>query len=59
MTDLVPSAGLISLSDKTASTSWPRPARHGVEIVSTGGTRAKLRELASGARHCDLTGFPR
>ena len=34
-------------------------ARHKVELVSTGGTAAKLRELGSEAHDIsDLTGFP-
>ena len=61
MTDLVPvKRALISLSDKSGLDSLARGlSRHGVEIVSTGGTAAKLRE--SGARVRDvseLTGFP-
>ena len=55
MTDLVPvRRALISLSDKSrARRRWPQGlARHGVELVSTGGTAAKLRELGHrGARH--------
>src|SRR6059058_4474576 len=61
MTDLVPARrALISLSDKTGldelAVGLPR---HGVEIVSTGGTAAKLRELGADVRDIsDLTGFP-
>src|SRR6476620_2512379 len=54
MTDLVPlRRALISLSDTAGL------ARHGVEIVSTGGTAAKLRESGAEVRDIsDLTGFP-
>src|SRR5438067_2139378 len=61
MTDLVPvRRALISLSDKTGLEELAVGlARHGVEMVSTGGTAAKLRQ--SGAQVSDisdLTGFP-
>ena len=61
MTDLVPiRRALISLSDKTGLDELAAGlAKHGAEIVSTGGTAAKLRE--SGAKVSDvsdLTGFP-
>ena len=48
MTDLVPvRRALISLSDKSGLDELAAGlARHGVEIVSTGGTAAKLREAA-------------
>ena len=61
MTDLVPvRRALISLSDKTGLEDLAAGlARHGVEIVSTGGTAAKLRELGPTVRDIsDLTGFP-
>ncbi|WP_309661196.1 bifunctional phosphoribosylaminoimidazolecarboxamide formyltransferase/IMP cyclohydrolase [Sphingomonas sp.] len=61
MTDLVPiNRALISLSDKTGlDTLAAGLARHGVELVSTGGTAAKLRELGHDVRDiADLTGFP-
>jgi phosphoribosylaminoimidazolecarboxamide formyltransferase / IMP cyclohydrolase len=61
MTDLVPvKRALISLSDKTGLDELAAGlARHGVEIVSTGGTAAKLRELGVEVRDIsDLTGFP-
>src|SRR5215212_1389865 len=61
MTDLVPvKRALISLSDKSALDELAAGlARHGVEIVSTGGTAAKLRELGADVRDIsDLTGFP-
>jgi phosphoribosylaminoimidazolecarboxamide formyltransferase/IMP cyclohydrolase len=61
MTDLVPvKRALISLSDKSGLDELARGlARHGIEIVSTGGTAAKLRETGAEVRDIsDLTGFP-
>jgi phosphoribosylaminoimidazolecarboxamide formyltransferase/IMP cyclohydrolase len=61
MTDLVPvRRALISLSDKSGLEELAAGlARHGVEIVSTGGTAARLRELGAEVRDIsDLTGFP-
>ena len=61
MTDLVPvRRALISLSDKTGLEELAAGlARHGVEIVSTGGTAAKLRTFGAAPRDIsDLTGFP-
>src|SRR5882757_7823974 len=61
MTDLVPvRRALVSLSDKGGLDELSAGlARHGVEIVSTGGTAAKLRELGAQVRDIsDLTGFP-
>src|SRR5256885_6449800 len=61
MTDLVPvRRALISLSDKSGLEQLAAGlARHGVEIVSTGGTAAKLREFGASPRDVsDLTGFP-
>jgi phosphoribosylaminoimidazolecarboxamide formyltransferase/IMP cyclohydrolase len=61
MTDLVPvKRALISLSDKSGLDELAAGlARHGVEIVSTGGTAAKLRETGAEVRDIsDLTGFP-
>jgi phosphoribosylaminoimidazolecarboxamide formyltransferase/IMP cyclohydrolase len=61
MTDLVPvKRALISLSDKSGLDDLASGlAKHGVEIVSTGGTAAKLRELGAEVRDIsDLTGFP-
>jgi phosphoribosylaminoimidazolecarboxamide formyltransferase/IMP cyclohydrolase len=61
MTDLVPvRRALISLSDKSGLEELAKGlAKHGVEIVSTGGTAAKLRELGANVRDIsDLTGFP-
>src|SRR3954447_16368525 len=61
MIDLVPvRRALISLSDKSGLDELAAGlARHGVEIVSTGGTAAKLREGGATVRDIsDLTGFP-
>ncbi|MEA3078704.1 MAG: phosphoribosylaminoimidazolecarboxamide formyltransferase / cyclohydrolase, partial [Sphingomonadales bacterium] len=61
MTDLVPvRRALISLSDKTGLEELASGlARHGVELVSTGGTAAKLRAAGADVRDIsDLTGFP-
>src|SRR5690348_9088816 len=61
MTDLVPvRRALISLSDKTGLAELAAGlARHGAEIVSTGGTAAKLRDSGAQVRDIsDLTGFP-
>src|SRR4051794_3258399 len=61
MTDLVPvRRALISLSDKTALGDLAAGlTKYGVEMVSTGGTAAKLRAAGSEVRDIsDLTGFP-
>jgi phosphoribosylaminoimidazolecarboxamide formyltransferase/IMP cyclohydrolase len=61
VTDLVPvTRALISLSDKSGLDALAAGlARFRVEIVSTGGTAARLRELGSDVRDvADLTGFP-
>src|SRR3569832_2186415 len=61
MTDLVPvRRALISLSDKSGLADLAAGlARHGVEMVSTGGTAAKLRETGANVRDVsDYTGFP-
>src|SRR3954470_12780055 len=61
MTDLVPvRRALISLSDKTGLAELAAGlARHGVELVSTGGTAKALREAGLDVRDIsDLTGFP-
>jgi phosphoribosylaminoimidazolecarboxamide formyltransferase/IMP cyclohydrolase len=61
MTDRVPvKRALISLSDKSGIERLAETlARHGVEIVSTGGTAARLRDLGAEVRDIsDLTGFP-
>ena len=61
MTALVPiKRALISLSDKSGLDELAAGlARHDVELVSTGGTAARLRELGHSVRDIsDLTGFP-
>jgi phosphoribosylaminoimidazolecarboxamide formyltransferase/IMP cyclohydrolase len=61
MTDLVPvRRALISLSDKSGLEELAAGlVRHDVELVSTGGTAAKLRELGTPVRDIsELTGFP-
>ena len=61
MTDLVPvKRALISLSDKAGLDGLAAGlARHGVELVSTGGTAAKLRENGAVVRDIsEVTGFP-
>ncbi|MFL6787174.1 MAG: bifunctional phosphoribosylaminoimidazolecarboxamide formyltransferase/IMP cyclohydrolase, partial [Sphingomicrobium sp.] len=61
MTDIVPiRRALISLSDKAGLDALAAGlAKAGVELVSTGGTAAKLRELGHDVRDIsDLTGFP-
>jgi phosphoribosylaminoimidazolecarboxamide formyltransferase/IMP cyclohydrolase len=61
MTDLVPvKRALISLSDKSGLDALAAGlSSRGIELVSTGGTAAKLRELGHDVRDVsDLTGFP-
>ena len=61
MTDRVPvKRALISLSDKNGLDGLAAElSKRGVELVSTGGTAAKLRELGHEVRDVsDLTGFP-
>ena len=61
MTDLVPvNRALISLSDKSGLDGLAAElSKRGVELVSTGGTATKLRELGHQVRDVsDLTGFP-
>ena len=61
MIDIVPiRRALISLSDKSGLEALAAAlARHGVEIVSTGGTASKLRENGAQPRDIsELTGFP-
>ncbi|MCL6698849.1 bifunctional phosphoribosylaminoimidazolecarboxamide formyltransferase/IMP cyclohydrolase [Sphingomonas sp. NSE70-1] len=61
MTGIVPiKRALISLSDKDGLDALAQGlAKAGVELVSTGGTAAKLRELGHTVRDIsDLTGFP-
>ena len=61
MPDLVPvKRALISLSDKAGLETLAQVlASRGVELISTGGTAARLRELGHEVRDIsDLTGFP-
>jgi len=61
MPDLVPvKRALISLSDKDGlALLVDGLVRHGIEIVSTGGTAAKVRDAGAAVRDIsDLTGFP-
>jgi phosphoribosylaminoimidazolecarboxamide formyltransferase/IMP cyclohydrolase len=61
MTDVVPvRRALISLSDKSGLQELAAGlARHNIELVSTGGTAAKIRDLGHQVRDVsDLTGFP-
>ena len=61
MRDLVPvRRALISLSDKSGLDALAEGLkRHGVEIVSTGGSAAALRQTGAEVRDIsDLTGFP-
>ena len=61
MTDLIAvRRALVSLSDKSGLEELAAGlARHNVEIVSTGGTAAKLRDLGANVRDVsDLTAFP-
>jgi phosphoribosylaminoimidazolecarboxamide formyltransferase/IMP cyclohydrolase len=61
MTELIAARrALISLSDKTGIGPLAEGlSAHGVELISTGGTAAKLRELGHQVQDIsDLTGFP-
>jgi phosphoribosylaminoimidazolecarboxamide formyltransferase/IMP cyclohydrolase len=60
MTDVKITRALLSVSDKTGLAELGRAlARHGVELVSTGGTARALREAGLAVRDvADLTGFP-
>lgn len=61
MVDLLPvKRALISLSDKSGLDALAAGlARHGVEILSTGGTAARLRESDAVVREIsEVTGFP-
>src|SRR4029079_4796285 len=61
MIDIVPvRRALISLSDKSGLAELAAGlARHDVEVVSTGGTAARLRESGASPRDIsELTGFP-
>jgi len=60
MTDVKIARALLSVSDKAGLAGLGRAlARHGVELVSTGGTARALREAGLEVRDVsDLTGFP-
>jgi len=60
MHDVTIRRALLSVSDKTGLTDLGAAlARHGVELVSTGGTAKALREAGLDVRDIsDLTGFP-
>jgi phosphoribosylaminoimidazolecarboxamide formyltransferase/IMP cyclohydrolase len=60
MTDVKISRALLSVSDKTGLIDLGQSlAKHGVELVSTGGTAKALREAGLVVRDiADLTGFP-
>jgi phosphoribosylaminoimidazolecarboxamide formyltransferase/IMP cyclohydrolase len=60
MTQITIRRALLSVSDKTGIVELGQVlARHGVELVSTGGTAAALREAGLAVRDIsDLTGFP-
>jgi phosphoribosylaminoimidazolecarboxamide formyltransferase/IMP cyclohydrolase len=60
MSDVKITRALLSVSDKTGLPELGQAlARHGVELVSTGGTAAALREAGLEVRDIsDLTGFP-
>src|SRR4051812_24595464 len=60
MSSIKISRALLSVSDKTGIVDLGRAlARHGVELVSTGGTAAALRDAGLEVRDIsDLTGFP-
>ena len=61
MTNLVPlRRALISVSDKTGLVEFAQTlAKHGVELLSTGGTAAALRDAGLTVRDvAEVTGFP-
>jgi len=60
MSDVKIARALLSVSDKTGLAELGQAlARHGVELVSTGGTARALREAGLAVRDiADLTGFP-
>ena len=60
MTDVTIKRALLSVSDKSGLADLGRAlAAHGVELVSTGGTAAALRDAGLTVRDMsDLTGFP-
>ncbi len=61
MQDVAIRRALLSVSrQERVDRSRPRPARHGVALVSTGGTAKALREASLDVMDIsDLTGFPR
>ena len=60
MTDVKIKRALLSVSDKAGLIDLGRAlARHGVDLVSTGGTAKSLRDAGLDVRDIsDLTGFP-
>ncbi|WP_242122139.1 bifunctional phosphoribosylaminoimidazolecarboxamide formyltransferase/IMP cyclohydrolase [Sphingomonas lacusdianchii] len=60
MDHVTPQRALLSVSDKSGIVDLATAlARHGVELVSTGGTAATLRDAGLSVRDIsDLTGFP-
>jgi len=60
MTDVKIARALLSVSDKAGLAELGHAlARHGVELVSTGGTAKALRDAGLDVRDIsDLTGFP-
>ena len=60
MTDVKVTRALLSVSDKTGLAELGQAlARHGVELVSTGGTAKALRDAGLAVKDIsDLTGFP-
>src|SRR3954462_15080724 len=60
MTDVKIARALLSVSDKTGLAELGRAlVRHGIELVSTGGTANALRDVGLTVRDVsDLTGFP-
>src|SRR4051794_12656447 len=60
MTDIPIARALLSVSDKTGLVELAQAlARHGVELVSTGGTARALREAGLAVKDvAELTGFP-
>ena len=60
MADVKITRALLSVSDKTGLVELGQAlARHGVELVSTGGTARSLRDVGLAVRDIsDLTGFP-
>ncbi len=62
MTDLVPvRRALLSVSDKSGLIEFARAlAGHGVELLSTGGTAAAIRDAGLDVKDVsEVTGFPR